>query len=207
MNRTPVRQKSSFTNADLPYDDEMSLEGLIHQYGYVALFLGTLLEGETVLLMAGFAARCGFLSMPWVILTAFVGSTLGDQIWFFVGHKKGREYLAQSAKLNARIRRVAEKFEKHPLPIVMGFRFVYGLRSVTPLVIGASGFSPARFLVLNLTASAVWSVAVAVLGYIFGEALERIFHDVKLYETYALLALALGGGLGWLIHAIYRRRS
>ncbi len=207
MNRLQSRQKLSITSAALPYDGLMSLEGLIHQYGYVALFLGTLLEGETILLMAGFAARCGFLSLSGVILTAFIGSTLGDQIWFFVGHKKGREYLAQRARLSARIRKVTEKFEKHPLPIVLGFRFVYGLRSVTPLVIGASGFSPARFLGLNLIASAIWSVAVAVLGYVFGEALERIFHDVKLYEGYALLVLAVGGGLGWIIHAVRRRRA
>jgi membrane protein DedA with SNARE-associated domain len=44
------------------------------------VFLGTLLEAETILLSAGFAANRGLLQWPLVVAVAFVGATLGDQI-------------------------------------------------------------------------------------------------------------------------------
>lgn len=58
----------------------MPLADLLREYGYYAVFLGTFLEGETVLVMAGFAAHSGYLQLPWVIAVA--GGTLGDQLYF-----------------------------------------------------------------------------------------------------------------------------
>jgi membrane protein DedA with SNARE-associated domain len=183
----------------------MSLYALIQQYGYIVLVIGTFLEGETVLLMAGFAAHCGYLSLRWVILWAFVGSFLGDQVWFYVGRKKGRKYLARQGKWNDRVKKIVVKFERYQLAFVLGFRFIYGLRNITPLVIGAIGFDPKRYLILNAISAIIWSVVIALLGYVFGEAMERIFHNLRAYEGYVLLALAIGGGLVWLIHTLRPR--
>jgi len=63
----------------------VSLSGLIADYGYVALFAGTLLEGETVLILAGFAAHQGYLQLHWVIGIALLGGFLGDQFYFWLG--------------------------------------------------------------------------------------------------------------------------
>ena len=38
----------------------MDLAALVTQYGYAAVAVGCLLEGETVLLLAGFAAHRGY---------------------------------------------------------------------------------------------------------------------------------------------------
>ena len=43
------------------------------EYGYWAVLGGTLLEGEVVLLLAGFAAQQGVLYLPAVIAVAFCG--------------------------------------------------------------------------------------------------------------------------------------
>ena len=56
----------------------MTLIEFVAAYGYLAVLLGTLLEGETVLLLAGFAAHQGHLAIHWVLLIAFIGGTLGD---------------------------------------------------------------------------------------------------------------------------------
>ena len=67
------------------------LESLIANYGYAAVLIGTFVEGETILVIAGFAAHRGYLSLPWVILLAFAGSLAGDQLWFYVGRRSGPE--------------------------------------------------------------------------------------------------------------------
>ena len=63
----------------------MTLEEAIQTYGYWAILVGTFFEGETILILAGFAARRGYLSLPWVIAAAVAGTICGDQLFFFLG--------------------------------------------------------------------------------------------------------------------------
>lgn len=79
---------------------------LIEQFGYPFLFLGTFLEGETILVIAGFLAHRMYLRLPWVIAVAFAGSLLGDQVAFFLGRHKGRGMLDRRPKWRARATRV-----------------------------------------------------------------------------------------------------
>lgn len=59
------------------------MEQLLNDYGYLALFIGTFLEGETILVLAGIAAAHDFLDLKTVIIVAFIGSYCGDQLWYF----------------------------------------------------------------------------------------------------------------------------
>ena len=59
---------------------ESLLQDVIDKYGYAAVLIGTFLEGETILVIGGLAARLGYLKLQWVIVAAFAGSLAGDQI-------------------------------------------------------------------------------------------------------------------------------
>jgi len=60
----------------------MDLQSIVENYGYAAILIGTFLEGETILVLAGLAAHQGYLILTWVILAAFAGSLCGDQLFF-----------------------------------------------------------------------------------------------------------------------------
>ena len=53
----------------------MTLESFVVTYGYLALLTGALLEGETIVIIAGIMAHSGYLQLPWVIGVAFCGNT------------------------------------------------------------------------------------------------------------------------------------
>jgi membrane protein DedA with SNARE-associated domain len=59
----------------------MDLLSIIENYEYAAILIGTFLEGETILVLAGLAAHQGYLVLTWVILAAFLGSLGGDQLF------------------------------------------------------------------------------------------------------------------------------
>ncbi len=63
----------------------MDLQSIIEHYGYAAILIGTFLEGETILVLAGLAAHQGYLVLSWVISAAFLGSLCGDQLFFIWG--------------------------------------------------------------------------------------------------------------------------
>ena len=69
----------------------MDLPALLHQYGYALIFVGALVEGETLLMLGGYFAHRGYLDLARVIATAFVGAVCGDQFFFYIGrhHAKG----------------------------------------------------------------------------------------------------------------------
>jgi membrane protein DedA with SNARE-associated domain len=183
----------------------MSLESMVQTYGYVVVLVGTFLEGETVLVLGGFAAHLGYMKLPGVILAAFVGSLSGDQLFFHIGRRHGQTFLEKRPRWQARAQRVHKLLEKHGIPFMIGFRFLYGLRTVSPFVIGTSPVRTGVFLLLNSIGAIVWAAAVGTGGYLFGHAMEVIIGDVKRYEQVALVAIAIIGLSVWIIHLCRRR--
>lgn len=182
----------------------MSLQELISNYGYAAIAVGTFFEGETILILGGFAAHRGYLELPWVVVSAFLGTLCGDQLYFYIGRSKGVSAFAERPGWKQKSEKVFRLMNKHQTWLILGFRFIYGIRTVTPFLIGASRVSPLRFLVLNTIGGLVWAVVVGTLGYLFGQTLELIVADLKKYELFAFAGLA---GIGLLVWTFYQWRK
>lgn len=75
----------------------MDLNTLISQYGYAALVIGSLAEGETVTLLGGVAAHQGLLKFPLVVLVA-LGGMIGDQVLYLCGRRFGGKLLRRFSK-------------------------------------------------------------------------------------------------------------
>jgi membrane protein DedA with SNARE-associated domain len=185
----------------------MTLQDLISDYGYAAVAIGTFFEGETVLVLGGLAAQRGYLELHWVVASAFIGTLLGDQLYFYIGRFKGQQMLARRPSWKARSDKVFALMARHETLVVLGFRFLYGLRTVTPFVIGASRISALRFLVLNVIGASTWAILVGVLGYLFGRTVEVIIGDIQRYEMWLFLGLAAGASIVWMVRVQLRKRA
>ena len=170
---------------------------LIEAYGYWAVLFGTLLEGESVLLLAGFAAHRGYLDLATVMGVAVFGSFIGDQLWFYLGRRHGNKILERFPRYTARAARAQELLSRYHTPLILAVRFLYGLRMVLPFTIGMSQISTLRFQALNLAGAVIWSIAIASAGYLFGNAVEYILGDLRHYEKSLLIILATLGFALW----------
>ena len=173
------------------------LTELIGRYGYLVVVLGTFFEGETVVVIAGYAAHGGHLALPWVVVCAFVGSLCGDQLAYMLGRRYAPRVLRRREAWRPKIDRVRALLERHALPVMLGFRFLYGLRTVTPFTIGWAGIAPRTFVPLNAVGALVWAVVVAGLGYIFGHALALALERAHRYEEWIILSIAVVGLALW----------
>lgn len=181
------------------------LADLIERFGYLVILIGTFFEGETVLVLGGFAAHHGHLDLPGVILAAFLGSYAGDQVWFHLARRYGRRWLARRPLLLGRVERVRDRLGGHADWFVLTFRFLYGIRSVGPMALAMSGYPPRRFLVLNGIAAAVWAVVVGWAGYLFGQAFELLLGEVKDMQLKILGAILAAVAAALIGHWLYRR--
>lgn len=173
------------------------LAELIGRYGYLVVLVGTFFEGETVLVIAGYAAHAGHLALPWVIVCAFVGSLCGDQLAYMLGRRYAPRVLRRRETWRPKMDRVRTLLERHALPVMLGFRFLYGIRTVTPFTIGSAGVAPRTFIPLNAVGALVWAAAVAGLGYVFGHALALALERAHRYEAWIIVAIAIVGLLVW----------
>jgi membrane protein DedA with SNARE-associated domain len=180
----------------------MALSTLIVQYGLITVFAGCLLEGETVLLLAGYAAHRGYLDFADVLGVAILGAVLGDQGWFLLGRRSGNRLIARRPWLDGKVRRALRLIERHPVKILLAMRFAWGLRIALPLAVGMSRVPWRRFLLLNLLSALLWAPLVAGAGYLFGALLARHVVGLHRVEHWGMLAVVM---LAFIIHLVARR--
>jgi membrane protein DedA with SNARE-associated domain len=183
------------------------LEHFIETYGYWAVLIGTFLEGETVLVLAGFAAHQGYLQLPSVILAACCGSLGSDQLLFYLGRRHSDFVLNRRPAWKHRIEGVERKLIRYRNYFLVSFRFLYGLRTVTPFMVGMSSVPTVTFVILNSIGALLWAVVIGSGGYLFGRVLTSVLGDVENYEIAVVGGVALVVFLIWLIHGIHRRRK
>ena len=168
---------------------ETSLPNLVSDYGYLAVLVGTLLEGEAILMLAAYAAHQGYLSLPLVIAIAFFGATLGDQIFFLLGRHFGTRLLLRFPTLQTRAERVDRLLLRYHGTLIIGIRFAYGLRIAGPIAIGMSTLPASRFFFFNAIGALIWAPLIAGVGYLFGHTLGWLLADFKRYEALGFFVL------------------
>ncbi|MGU3389667.1 DedA family protein [Sphingomonas sp. M1A8_2b] len=180
-------------------NDAMSIETFIAQYGLAAIFLGAAFEGETSVVTGGLLAHQHLLPLVGTAVAAVTGSLFADQLFFFVG----RHY-----RDTKRVRRIAEKpafakaldtLERHPTIFILGFRFLYGLRTISPIAIGTSHVPARTFMLLNAISALVWGIMFTGIGYVFGDGLIDLVD--QFLPRQKLLGVAVLAGVAALIIA------
>lgn len=181
----------------------MDIQSLIAEYGYLAVFIGSFLEGETALLIGGFLAHSGHLQLLYVMLAAALGSFLGDQLYYYIGRHKGISYIDSKPQWRSRADVIFGYLHRHPILFILGFRFMYGLRTVAPFIIGASGYPPLPYTLLNIVGVTIWTLIIGSLGYYLGQVAEQFLNDLHRYELWVLGFIIIVAFGYWL----YRRKK
>jgi membrane protein DedA with SNARE-associated domain len=177
----------------------MDIDHLIHQYGYWAVGLFCFLEGETVLILAGFACRLGHLDLATVIGLAAVCGWMGDQTYFWIGRVFGSQAISRWPSIARHAGRVQELIERYAYWVVLLVRFAYGLRIAGPILIGTSRLGVWRFAAFNGISAVIWASGVASAGWAFGAALQRALGSLHDIEVWIFGGLVAAGTTAWAI--------
>lgn len=149
------------------------------------------------MIAGGLIAHQGLVSLPGAMVAAAAGSFAADQAFFALG-RGGRHYRwVQRIMATRAYAKALEWLERYPVGFIFAFRFLYGLRTVSPIAIGTSTVSTRLYLVVNALSAATWAVLFVSLGYLFGEAVTEMMGRLRptrqtlLWGAAALLAVAM----------------
>ncbi len=89
---------------------------------------------------------------------------------------------------------------------MLGFRFVYGMCTITPLILGVDRtIRVLRSVLLNLIGAALWSTVIATGGYVLGRVPKIFLEDIKHYEP-ALVLIILLIGIALKLLSLYKEK-
>jgi membrane protein DedA with SNARE-associated domain len=110
-------------------------------------------------------------------------------MWFFAGRYAAQWSVVRRLMEKPALARATQLLERYPTGFIFAFRFLVGLRTISPVVIGTTRISTRKFLVLNAAAALVWGQLFTALGYIFGHAIQQALGNLPIHRH---LLIALG---------------
>ena len=189
----------------------MDINQLILEHGawfYLTAFVWTFLEGETIVLFAGFAAAQGLVDPFLLLLVTGLGSFAGDQTYFWIGRHFGTDLLNRMPRWRNGVEAALRWLERYNTSFILSFRFIYGVRNFSSFAMGLSAIRWQRFLLLNLLAAGLWAASFVAIGYFLGGAFRAVLGDIiRAFGLSLLLVfLVLAAGVA-LAHRLQRRRQ
>jgi membrane protein DedA with SNARE-associated domain len=168
-------------------------------------FIGLLVPGTTIIVMAGFLSSKGVFDLGDLIWFVTVGAICGDMLSFYLG-KREKTVFRQDRKIfpTSRLEQAEGFFQRHGGKSVFFGRFIGPMRAIIPFIAGMSGMNPRSFVLWNVISGLAWAVTYLLLGYFFGHAWQAI----ETWSTRVSILLIVLGlsiiGISWLKRVILR---
>ena len=157
---------------------------------YILLFFGIFLEGEIVFLSAVIAAHQGILNIWIVVLVAIIATLTSDVFYFNAGRLKAKKWLSKS-KFTEKFESVNKRLLRHRTKMLWSYRFIYGMRMITPFVLGTQEISFTYFMKYCVLSTILWCSVFVFIGYSFGEIIINNMKHIEKIEYYVIAGLII----------------
>jgi membrane protein DedA with SNARE-associated domain len=178
----------------------------IETLGYLGAFLGAALEGEVSYVSILQAARQGYLYWPYVIAAVFLGTVASDWGYFFLGRWQGKACLRRFPRLRGRMEQMDRLLKRRAPLLLLSYRFMYGFRTILPVLFGVSAIPASRFLAFSLLSITLWVSFFGLGGYFFAAWLLNILEKPSELSLWTL-SIPIAAGILAAIWLYYRRRA
>ena len=178
---------------------------LFESYGYLTVFLAPLLEntlfigalipGTLVMLLAGISAHEGFISLWPAIALGALGAMIGDTISYGIG-RFGWKRFGPDSRLGRMAEDMRESLLRNSVWLVLSYHFAGYSRLIGPAASGFIRMPFLRWMLLDYIGVTIWVAVFISVGYLFGVAglsLEDNDRNVQIFELilFAFFILAI----------------
>lgn len=180
-----------------------AISSWISDFGYPAVFLAALLENlfppipsEVIFPLVGFVAYHNNLGIIHAIamgLVGAIGSTVGAIVIYYISLKLGKPAILRFG----RYVRIGEKglleaeswFQKYGAIAVFSGRMAPAIRELISIPAGLGQMNIVKFVIFTFAGSAVWSVALTLLGYFLGDTWSLIAGQLS--SAFSVIAIII----------------
>jgi membrane protein DedA with SNARE-associated domain len=156
---------------------------------YVLLFVGVVLEGELVMILAGILAQIGALSMPMVLGISFGAALVKTISWYQLGYLLNKKYSENKflKYLERRVLYLFPYFKEKPFWSIFVSKFIYGINHFTLILAGFLKINFKTYFKAELYSSILWVLVMTGLGYFFSQTALGFSKDIHRFSLIILL--------------------
>lgn len=166
------------------------MEEYLLQYGYIALFLYSFGGGFLALVVAGVLAGMGKLDITTVLAVAFIANVIGDSFLFYMAKTNKADIKKYMEKHKRKLALTRLWIKKYGNIVVFLQKYIYGVKTLVPVLMGMSGYNQKRFNILNVPAAFLWALVFGLSSFYGGKHVEEIVNKVGEYKIYIILGIA-----------------
>jgi membrane protein DedA with SNARE-associated domain/rhodanese-related sulfurtransferase len=158
---------------------------LIAHYGLLLIFLNVLVleigipvPAVPTLVVAGALAANGELSIVAVLAATLAACLIGDSLWYWAGRHFGAGVMRTLCRISLSpdscVRQSELRFGRWRGQVLLIAKFVPGLSTVAPPLVGAMGLALSTFVLLDAAGSLLWAGLAVGLGYAFSLQVDML---------------------------------
>lgn len=172
----------------------MNVYDAILSFKYVAIFVGSFLEGPTVGLIVGFLARVHYINLFWGYLAHVSGDLTADMMYYAIGYFGGAAIVPKFARILKfsvkEVEDIEESFKKHSAKLIILGKLSHVIGFPILIAAGASRYSWYKFLALDLIGTLLKAAILVFIGFHFGGLWEKVNNVLIVASGIGLLIIA-----------------
>lgn len=171
----------------------MDIVAALIQYQLPAIFLGSVVFGETIILAAAYLAGHGWWSIYTVFWLTFLGTLSSDCVWFYFGRKlakKSEEWELKREKYKKVLLFLERLTHRRAFLSLLFIKFLYGTRIITIMYLSVHKLRFRTFLLFNAIGTFLWLLVMVALGWYASKKIGTDIPDIKKFQYGATLLFA-----------------
>ena len=164
---------------------------------YLGILVAAALEGEVVYSSAVVMVFLGRLNPLGVLISGSIGGWAGDQFFFYAARGRLSAWVNRFSKVASRRRAIQQRMHKHATKLILGIRFLPGLRIAIPLACAYAGITPFQFSGLSFISAVAWAGGIMLVIRWLGPTSLSAF-GMKAWWTPVIPAIIVVSFFRWL---------
>lgn len=165
--------------------------GDLETYGYIFLFVYSLGGGLAGIVASGVLSALGKMDLVASILLASTANLLGSTLLAYLGRYQKQDFEKYIYKHGRKVALVRLWLIRYGVLLIIAHKYIYGFKTLLPLIVGISRYPMPRFYIWNTIASYLWGILMGLLGFSASSLVMDAFERIKGYP-YALPLLFVG---------------
>jgi membrane protein DedA with SNARE-associated domain len=153
---------------------------------YALIFIGVFFEGEFTFTSAIITGQQQHISIAVVIIIGFIATVSSDLLYFSLGRYKGRAWILKKPRMAKNMKKAETMFEKRQNLILFSYRFLFGFRTIVPILAGMQKIPPKKFVMFSLVGTTIWVLVFSMLGIVLGKSITTYMHEIEHAEFYII---------------------
>ncbi|MDR2152984.1 MAG: DedA family protein [Helicobacteraceae bacterium] len=179
----------------------------IEAYGYAMLFIYSLGGGFVGIVAAGALSAFGYMNIFISVAVVFVANVIGDQALFFISRFNKREIRPYLKKHRRKLALSHLLLKKQGNRILIVQKFIYGLKTLVPIVVGFTKYDAKKFFLFNMIGAFLFVLVFGSGSYFAGEFFGKMAHYASDYPYILPIALVTIIGGSYLLIGYFARKK